>query len=332
MRRSLAVALVVVAVGCASGVDQAGDTVSGPDAVETDAHLDGVGDWLAAVILDQPGGWSWDLFFGAFYVGDNVFFGDPEGAACFTDALVAELAAAGPSGVIEAMEDWALAGKSAESSWNDVIELFNSVSYEERVAIGRAASQAIERCGGLHDRLLSMYDGPSLASCMVEFAARYDVTAEMIAGSLEMNSNARAEWGPESEAFFATLPAETDTAFVECLEQFTQVGKPEDEAASEGQTEVLVGEAAAGKTVFEGTCAACHGEAAEGIAGLGLGLVGTEFVTSLSADGFAVFMNQGRPANHPDNTTGVDCPPLGGNPTLTQADLSSLFAYLQSVS
>ena len=35
----------------------------------------------------------------------------------------------------------------------------------------------------------------------------------------------------------------------------------------------------------------------------------------------------GRPAYHPDNTQGVDMPPKGGNPALTDDDLLAIIAF-----
>ena len=79
------------------------------------------------------------------------------------------------------------------------------------------------------------------------------------------------------------------------------------------------------------TCAELHGGFAKGVEGLGLSLVDSGFLASVRTDGFVSFMHVGRPSSLPDNTTGVGCPPLGGNPTLTDEDLTTLLAYLQSL-
>lgn len=89
--------------------------------------------------------------------------------------------------------------------------------------------------------------------------------------------------------------------------------------------------AANGETLFAATCAACHGSDATGIAGLGPSLVGNAFVAGLSDQALIEFIMTGRPADHRDNTTGIAMPPKGGNPSLTDADLTDLVAFLRSL-
>jgi len=43
------------------------------------------------------------------------------------------------------------------------------------------------------------------------------------------------------------------------------------------------------------------------------------------------FLREGRRANHPENTTGIDMPPRGGNPSLTDQDLADITAYLRQI-
>jgi len=42
-------------------------------------------------------------------------------------------------------------------------------------------------------------------------------------------------------------------------------------------------------------------------------------------------LKEGRPSGHELNTTGVDMPPKGGNPSLTDEDPSAVVAYLRSI-
>ncbi|WP_448601203.1 hypothetical protein [Thermoflexus hugenholtzii] len=42
------------------------------------------------------------------------------------------------------------------------------------------------------------------------------------------------------------------------------------------------------------------------------------------------FIKKGRPATDPANTTGVDMPPKGGNPALTDQDLADIIAFLRT--
>ena len=80
---------------------------------------------------------------------------------------------------------------------------------------------------------------------------------------------------------------------------------------------------AAGEESFLGTCAACHGQDARGIGGLGKNLVGTEFVQGQTVDELVAFLQVGRSATDPLNTTGIEMQPRGGNPNLTVGGGSS---------
>jgi len=85
-------------------------------------------------------------------------------------------------------------------------------------------------------------------------------------------------------------------------------------------------EVADGHTLFEGTCAACHGQDAHGIPGLGKNLAASTFVHGLSDDDLLHFITVGRPVTDPMNTTGVMMPPRGGNPSLTDDQLRQVAA------
>lgn len=90
-------------------------------------------------------------------------------------------------------------------------------------------------------------------------------------------------------------------------------------------------EAAAGQAEFRKVCATCHGLSAEGMPRLGKGLSRNEFVRGQSDAELVEFLKVGRPASHPLNERGVDMPPRGGNPALTDADLASIVAYLRTL-
>lgn len=92
------------------------------------------------------------------------------------------------------------------------------------------------------------------------------------------------------------------------------------------------GSAANGETLFAQTCAACHAADATGVAGLGPSLIDNAFVAGLSTTELIDFLKVGRPADHPDNTTGIAMPARGGNPGLTDADLADLAAFLETLS
>lgn len=86
-----------------------------------------------------------------------------------------------------------------------------------------------------------------------------------------------------------------------------------------------------GQRLFGATCAACHGNQAQGIPGLGKGLVESEFAAELSDEDLINFIITGRPVWDASNTTGVDMPPRGGNPALTNEQISNIVAYLRTL-
>jgi disulfide bond formation protein DsbB len=91
------------------------------------------------------------------------------------------------------------------------------------------------------------------------------------------------------------------------------------------------GDAAAGKTKYEGTCSSCHGPDAAGLPGLGKNLVTSEFAKGLTDAELLAFVKTGRSTSDPANTTGVDMPPKGGNPALTDQGLLDIIAYLRTL-
>ncbi len=89
--------------------------------------------------------------------------------------------------------------------------------------------------------------------------------------------------------------------------------------------------AQAGKSHFDKVCATCHGKDANGLPRLGKGLRDNEFTKSQSDAELVDFLKSGRPATHPLNTTGVDMPPKGGDPTITEEDLKNVVAFLRTL-
>jgi mono/diheme cytochrome c family protein len=91
------------------------------------------------------------------------------------------------------------------------------------------------------------------------------------------------------------------------------------------------GDAIAGKAAYATTCTACHGANATGVVGLGKDLTTSEFLAGMSDEQVLEFLQVGRPASDPLNTTGVDMPPKGGNPALSEDDLRNIVAYLRTI-
>jgi mono/diheme cytochrome c family protein len=91
------------------------------------------------------------------------------------------------------------------------------------------------------------------------------------------------------------------------------------------------GDVAAGQVLFQQSCASCHGPDAKGVVGLGKDMTTSEFIQGLNDDELLAFVKTGRPSSDPLNTTGVDMPPKGGNPALTDAQLLDIIAFIHSV-
>ncbi|MBP1702636.1 MAG: cytochrome c family protein [Chloroflexi bacterium] len=96
-------------------------------------------------------------------------------------------------------------------------------------------------------------------------------------------------------------------------------------------TPTPAGDAVAGQKNFATTCASCHGPDGKGMPNLGKDLTISEFVSSKTDTELVAFLLVGRPASDPLNTVGVDMPPKGGNPVLTDKDLLDIIAYVRSI-
>lgn len=86
-----------------------------------------------------------------------------------------------------------------------------------------------------------------------------------------------------------------------------------------------------GQELFVATCSACHGADAHGVVGLGKDLVASEFVHELTDADLLTFVKMGRPIWDAANTTGIDMPPKGGNPALTDEQILSIIAFIRSL-
>lgn len=88
---------------------------------------------------------------------------------------------------------------------------------------------------------------------------------------------------------------------------------------------------AAGRELYLASCAVCHGQDARGVQMRGKNLHGNEFVRGLSDAELVAFLEQGRAAAHPANERGIDMPPRGGNPSLSDEELGLIGDYLRSI-
>ena len=101
--------------------------------------------------------------------------------------------------------------------------------------------------------------------------------------------------------------------------------------AGSGEGTSTSADLANGEKVFMQTCATCHGRDAMGLPNLGKGLHSNAFVRDTKDAKLIEFLKTGRPASDPLNTTGVDMPPKGGNPALTDKDLADVAAYVRTL-
>lgn len=93
----------------------------------------------------------------------------------------------------------------------------------------------------------------------------------------------------------------------------------------------LAGYIANGNRIFHSACNACHGQGGVGIKGNGKALAPNDFVKSLDDDKLLAFLKQGRSPSDPLNTTGIQMPPKGGNPALSDDDLLDVISYLRTL-
>ncbi len=91
------------------------------------------------------------------------------------------------------------------------------------------------------------------------------------------------------------------------------------------------GDAVAGEAAFQQTCSACHGPDAKGLPNLGKDMTTSTFIKGQSDEELLAFIKTGRPISDPANTTGVDMPPKGGNPALTDDQLIDIIAFIRTV-
>lgn len=86
---------------------------------------------------------------------------------------------------------------------------------------------------------------------------------------------------------------------------------------------------AMGQRLYLETCATCHGQQGEGVAGLGNALVDATFLHTESAENILSMIRAGRAATDPANQSGLVMPPSGGRPDLTDEELLAIVAYVR---
>jgi disulfide bond formation protein DsbB len=94
---------------------------------------------------------------------------------------------------------------------------------------------------------------------------------------------------------------------------------------------VSEGDPVAGEATFQSTCSACHGPDAKGLPNLGKDMTTSVFIKDATDAEMLAFVKVGRAIGDPDNTTGVDMPPKGGNPALSDEDILNTIAYIRTL-
>ena len=94
---------------------------------------------------------------------------------------------------------------------------------------------------------------------------------------------------------------------------------------------VSQGDPQAGEIKYNEVCIACHGPSGSGIEGLGKPFTTSEFIHGQTDEALLAFVKVGRPISDPANTTGVDMPPKGGNPALTDEQILDIIAYIRTL-
>lgn len=110
-----------------------------------------------------------------------------------------------------------------------------------------------------------------------------------------------------------------------------EADSPSESEGSDSQSSSAEGDAVAGESLFQGTCSACHGPDAKGLPALGKDLTTSEFTQNSSDQELLDFVKVGRPVGDPENTQGIDMPPKGGNPALSDEDILNIIAYVRTL-
>jgi disulfide bond formation protein DsbB len=84
-----------------------------------------------------------------------------------------------------------------------------------------------------------------------------------------------------------------------------------------------------GQAVFGVNCVACHTHEGGAKQGLGKDIVHSAFTSGKTDKELMMFLKTGRNPGDPMNTTGIDMPPKGGNPALSDDDLRDVIAFIR---
>ena len=100
---------------------------------------------------------------------------------------------------------------------------------------------------------------------------------------------------------------------------------------ADGTGDALAAAGGPGYELFIASCSACHGANGEGMEGLGKPLKASDFIASKSDSEMVAFVKTGRPVWDELNTTGLDMPPKGGNPALTDEQIAEIVSFIRTL-
>lgn len=106
---------------------------------------------------------------------------------------------------------------------------------------------------------------------------------------------------------------------------------PNQNMDSQNTSALTTGNPARGFTYFKQVCSACHGLDGKGLPKLGKDLTTSQFVSEKSDAELMKFIETGRLASDPLNTTGVAMPPKGGNPAFGDQQIMDIVAYVRQI-
>ena len=107
----------------------------------------------------------------------------------------------------------------------------------------------------------------------------------------------------------------------------------DDATVEEAAEAAIVGDPAAGETIYQVSCVACHGPDARGVEGLGKSLhpEDSDFISDRTDAELVEYIKVGRRIDDPLNTTGIDMPPKGGNPAMTEEQMYDVVAFMRTL-
>jgi mono/diheme cytochrome c family protein len=88
---------------------------------------------------------------------------------------------------------------------------------------------------------------------------------------------------------------------------------------------------ARGKKVYMKVCITCHGLKGQGVENQGKAFIGDPFILEQADDEILKLVISGRLPSDPDNTTGLEMQPRGGDQSLTDEQLLDAIAYIRTL-